>query len=477
MRTRSQLLYEGFLQNLGVDPTPCQDRVFCSVANFITSDDGDILVLSGYAGTGKTTLISAVVNTLETYHSRCILLAPTGRAAKVLSNYSGRTAYTIHKHIYRQKSVGDDGFGLFSLSMNKSARTLFIVDEASLIGAAQDAEKTVFGSGDLLGDLITFVRSGAHCKLLLVGDRAQLPPIGLNDSPALAEEMEAFGGVSFEQMTTVVRQKSESGILLNATRLRQLLFEDGVAAIAPDELKLRVKGLPDIERITGAEVLEALTDAYDRYGSGDTIVLCRSNKMANRYNAGIRAKIQYKEEELVKGDALMVVKNCYSIEKEEDAEIEFIANGDVATLLKIGKYEERYGLHFAEARVSFPDYNDFEYVTKVCTDALNSEAPALTYDQQNALYQGLSEDYSHIKGKRKRYQAIKEDPYYTALQIKYAYALTCHKAQGGQWKCVFIDNPFWEEIMERDQLRWLYTALTRATEKVYLVNFKDRYFV
>ena len=473
---RAEQLYNAFKAYLGFTPTPCQDRCFGQIAAFVTGGDSDIMVLSGFAGTGKTTLLASVVKTLEAFHTRYVLLAPTGRAAKVLANYSGRQAYTIHKHIYRQKSVADDGMGLFSLSHNKAVRTLFVVDEASLIGGAQEAGGNVFGTGDLLSDLIGFVRNGADCKLLLVGDRAQLPPVGMENSPALDEAvMDGFGGVEYAFMTTVVRQKAESGILENATRLRELLFEESVVAAEMKDLCLRTTKLPDIERVSGGDLLEVLTDAYGRYGEGETMVLCRSNKMANRYNAGIRAKIQYKEEDLVKGDKLMVVKNCYQI-PEEMEQVDFIANGDVADLLKIGKYEERYGLHFATARLSFPDYDDEEISVKVCLDALSSEAPALTYEQQNALYQGVNADYEHIKSKKKRYDAVKEDPYYNALQIKYAYALTCHKAQGGQWKCVFIDNPFWQEPLDREQLRWLYTALTRATEKVYLVNFNDKCF-
>ena len=476
MLGRAEQLYKGFLDNLGLAPTSCQDRCFGQIADFVTGGDSDIMVLSGFAGTGKTTLLASVVRTLEAFHTRYVLLAPTGRAAKVLANYSGRQAYTIHKHIYRQKSVADDGIGQFSLSHNKAVRTLFVVDEASLIGGAQEGGGNVFGTGDLLADLIGFVRNGADCKLLLVGDRAQLPPVGMENSPALDEAvMDGFGGVEYAFMTTVVRQNAESDILENATRLRVLLFEEGIVQAEMRNLRLNTAKLPDIERVSGGELLEVLADAYGRYGEGETMVLCRSNKMANRYNAGIRAKIQYKEEDLVKGDKLMVVKNCYQI-PEDMEQVDFIANGDVADLLKIGKYEERYGLHFATARLSFPDYDDEELSVKVCLDALSSEAPALTYEQQNALYQGVNADYEHIKSKKKRYNAVKEDPYFNALQIKYAYALTCHKAQGGQWKCVFIDNPFWQEPLDREQLRWLYTALTRATEKVYLVNFNDKCF-
>lgn len=479
MTGRSQFLYDAFKANLGLEPTPCQDKTFRHIADFSTGEDSDILVLSGFAGTGKTTLLSAVVNALESVGTKCILLAPTGRSAKVLSNYSGRKAYTIHKHIYRQKSVDDAGMGLFSLSYNKSSRALFVVDEASLIGAANPQEKSVFGTGDLLGDLISYVRNGAGCKLILVGDKAQIPPVGLTDSPALTESMLRYGGVEFESMTTVVRQKSDSLILKNATHLREILFNaDGSLnnSFSPADLRLKVKEGADVQRINGTDLLEILSDAYNIFGEGETMVLCRSNKMANRYNAGIRAKIQFKEENLLRGDRLLVVKNCYQI-AEELEDVDFIANGDVADLIKIGKYEERYGLHFAQARLSFPDYGEQEVLTKVCMDTLTAESPALDPDMQNALYQGVSEDYAHIKSKKQRYKAMREDPYFNALQIKYAYALTCHKAQGGQWRCVFIDNPLWGDEYTSDQLRWLYTAITRATEKVYLVNFSDKCFV
>ena len=472
---RQDILYAGFLDSLGFEPTSCQDDAFRKIAGFISSDSSDIMVLNGFAGTGKTTLMAAVVNTLSAFHTPCILLAPTGRAAKVLSAFAGRRAFTIHKHIYRQKSVGADGMGLFSISPNKAVRSLFVVDEASLIGASQEGGGQAFGSGNLLDDLVSFVRSGAECKLLLVGDTAQLPPVGLDESPALDATIEEYGGVSRALMTTVVRQKAESGILANATRLRRLLFDDGVYEAKTGDLHLVAEGFDDVERIGGGEVLDALNDAFSRYGEEETMIVCRSNKMANRYNGGIRSMIQYKEEQLVRGDRLMIVKNSYLVEGEWE-ETDYIANGDVATLEKISGYEERYSLHFANARLSFPDYDSKTLEAKVCLDTLTSDAPSLSYEQQNALYLGVSEDYSHIGSKKKRYDAVKADPYYSALQIKYGYAATCHKAQGGQWKCVFIDNPFWQEEIGRDHLRWLYTALTRATEKVYLVNFKDDCF-
>lgn len=472
---REDILYNGFLKNLGIDPTACQDAAFRKIAGFVTSSDSDIMVLSGFAGTGKTTLLAAVVNTLTQFGTPCTLLAPTGRAAKVLSGFAGRQAYTIHKHIYRQKSFSDDGMGLFSLSHNKSARTLFVVDEVSLIGTSQEGGSP-FGSGNLLDDLIQFVRAGAECKLLLVGDKAQLPPVGLDESPALDATIEGYGGIVRAEMKTIVRQKAESGILLNATRLRNLLFEDGVSMMSRSDLRFETRGFDDVVRIGGGEVLEALTDAYSHYGEDETMIVCRSNKMSNRYNQGIRSMIQYKEDRLVRGDRLMIVKNSYLVEGKWE-ETDYIANGDVAELQKISSYEERYGLEFATARLSFPDYNDNVLEAKICLDTLTSDSPSLSYEKQNTLYQGVSEDYAHIKSKRKRYDAVKMDPYYSALQIKYGYAATCHKAQGGQWKCVFIDNPIWQEELDRDMLRWLYTAITRATEKVYLVNFNDDCFI
>ena len=474
---RGQKLYSGFLESLGIEPTPCQDDAFRRIASFIVSDDSDIMVLSGFAGTGKTTLLSAVVATLSNLRTKCVLLAPTGRAAKVLSGFAGRPAYTIHKHIYRQKSVGDDGMGLFSLSFNKAARTLYVVDEASLIGASSSPEGGVsaFGSGNLLDDLVSFVRSGAECKLLLVGDLAQLPPVGLQESPALDSTIDSYGGVSRAAMTTVVRQKAGSGILHNATHLRRLLFEGFAGGMPRSGLGLKGKGFVDVERISGGEVLDAINDAFSRYGEDETMIVCRSNKMAARYNGGIRSMIQYKEEQLVRGDRLMVVKNSYLVEGLWE-ETDYIANGDVAVLDKIWKYESRYGLDFASARLSFPDYGDRTLEAKVCLSTLSSEAPSLTYEQQNALFHGVWEDNSNIPSKKKRYDVVKADPFYTALQVKYGYAVTCHKAQGGQWACVFIDNPFWQDELDRDHLRWLYTALTRAVGKVYLVNFNDDCF-
>ena len=473
---RAGFLYHEFLRRLPYEPTPCQDALMRDIGAFLTSDDGDILVVNGYAGTGKTTVLAAVVSTFTTLKTPCILMAPTGRSAKVLSGYTGRPASTVHKQIYRQKSHGSDGFGQFSLAPNKAKNTLFIVDEVSLIGieAGERQSTAAFGSGNLLDDLILYVRSGVDCQMILVGDAAQLPPVGLDRSPALSEEyMGGVGGVRFSELRTVVRQQADSGILVNATHLRELIEED--CELPLDELGLTVKGYDDVQRLTGGELIETLTDAYARYGEDETIVLCRSNKRANRYNAGIRAQVQFREERLVRDDKLMIVKNCYHFADDLEG-TDYIANGDICKLVRIGRYEERYGLHFAEARLQFPDYQDQEIVAKVLLDTLEAESPSLTYEQANALYQGVDADYSHITVKKKRYDAVREDPFFNALQLKYANAITCHKSQGGQWRCVVIDNPFWQDFLTPDDLKWLYTALTRAVEKVYLVNFKDELF-
>lgn len=473
---RAGFLYHEFLRRLPYEPTSCQDALMRDIAGFLTGDDADILVVNGYAGTGKTTALAAVVSTFTDLRTPCVLMAPTGRAAKVLSTYTGRPASTVHKQIYRQKSHGDDGFGQFSLAPNKAKNTLFIVDEVSLIGidAGNQPSTAVFGSGNLLEDLILYLRNGVDCRMILVGDDAQLPPVGLDRSPALSPEyMSGAGGVLFSELKTVVRQQAESGILANATHLRELLEED--CEIPLDELGLSTTGYEDIERITGGELIETLSDAYGRYGEDETIVLCRSNKRANRYNAGIRAQVQFREERLVREDKLMIVKNCYHFAEGLEG-TDYIANGDICKLIRIGGYEERYGLHFAEARLSFPDYDDQEIAAKVLLDTLDSESASLTYEQANALYQGVNADYAHLTTKRKRYNAVREDPFFNALQLKYANAVTCHKAQGGQWRCVFIDNPFWQDFLVPDDLKWMYTALTRAVEKVYLVNFKDECF-
>ena len=475
---RAAFLEAQFLKRFKAEPTACQARFFRDAAAFVTCDDADILVVNGYAGTGKTTAVSAVIAGLKDVGTPSVLLAPTGRAAKVLSGISRRPAFTIHKHIYRQKSGGSDGFGQFSLAPNKAKGTLFVVDEVSLIGidAASSQGTTAFGSGNLLEDLVEFVRNGIDCRLILVGDAAQLPPVGLDASPALSRPfMDGFGGVRYSSLTSVVRQAAESGILRNATRLRELIA-GSVGEQTFSDWKLDLHGADDIERIGGGELIETLSDAYGRYGEDGTVVLCRSNKRAIRYNLGIRGTVQFKEERLVRDDKLMIVRNCYQF-VEDVPGMDYIANGDIAKLVRIGGYEERYGLHFADATLCFPDYDDATLKAKVCLDTLESEAASLSYEQQNALYQGVSADYADLRTKKKIWEAVREDPYFNALQLKYAEAITCHKSQGGQWDCVFIDCPFWQDEQTLDDLKWLYTALTRAVRKVYLVNFKDRFFV
>ncbi len=475
---RSDFLYKEFSRRFAYEPTPCQDALMHKIASFLTGDDGDILVVNGYAGTGKTTAISVVIDALEELKLHTVLLAPTGRAAKVLSGMARRPAFTIHKHIYRQKSVGADGFGQFSLSPNKARNTLFVVDEVSLIGIDETAHQgtSAFGTGNLLEDLIAFVRAGSDCRLIMIGDAAQLPPVGLDASPALSPDyMDGFGGVDYAELTTVVRQAGESGILRNATRIREMI-RAAESGGDPGALKLDVRGCGDIVRIGGGELIDCLSSAYGDYGEEGTIILCRSNKRAIRYNLGVRAQVQYKEERLVRGDRLMIVKNCYQFVQDVEG-MDYIANGDMATLVRIRNYEDRYGLHFADAVLSFPDYGEREIKAKVCLDTLESESASLTYEQQNQLYQGVSADYSALSTKKARYDAVREDPYYNALQLKYAEAITCHKSQGGQWGCVFIDCPFWQDEQTLDDLKWLYTAMTRAVEKIYLVNFNDRFFV
>ena len=477
MMGRAEYLNKSFLEHLPFDPTECQTSFFRSFSAFLTEDDADIMVVNGYAGTGKTSAVSAVVRSLSEMKVHCILLAPTGRSAKVLAGMSGFPASTIHKHIYRQKSVGSGGFGTFSLAPNKAKSTLFIVDEVSLIGIDETLGKSSaeFGSGNLLEDLVSFVRNGVDCRLLLVGDAAQLPPVGLDASPALSRDyMDGFGGVVYATLSTVVRQASESGILHNATILRRM-----IESAAPDDTfelpKLEVDGFEDVKRINGGELIDTLSDAYSHYGDDDAIILCRSNKRAIRYNLGVRAMVQYKEERLLRGDKLMIVKNCYQFLENVEG-LDYIANGDMASLISINHFEDRYGLHFADAKLSFPDYGHLHLDAKVCLDTLESESASLTNEQQNALYEGVSADYAHLGAKSKVWKAVREDKYFNALQLKYANAITCHKSQGGQWSCVFIDCPFWQEELTLDDIKWLYTAITRATEQVYLVNFNDRFF-
>jgi len=462
----ADFLYESLVSGFSFTPTPGQDDLFRSLAFFLCSDDGDILIVKGYAGTGKTSAIAAFVKVLTSFERKCCLMAPTGRSAKVLSTYTGARAHTIHKQIYRQKSM-NGALGEFSLDMNKNRDCVFIVDEASLISTAADS--SAFGSGNLLQDLMEYVRSNSDNKIIFIGDDAQLPPIMSDCSPALDEGyMSGFGPVKVVKLTDVVRQAQVSGILYNATRLRISIMKEETGSLPPIE----TDGFTDIEKIKGGELLEALDGAISKYGMEETVVLCRSNKRANRYNAGIRGTVLGREEQLSRGDRIMVVKNCYQF-LEEIPGLDFIANGDIAELVRIRNHEERYGLHFAQATLSFPDYGDVELDAKIILDTLTSETASLPPEMQQALYEGVYADCSDLPTKKKRNDAVREDPYYNALQIKYASAITCHKSQGGQWRCVFIDNPFWNGEYSLDDLKWLYTAMTRAVDKLYLVNFKD----
>ena len=454
------------------ETTNSQKKVVEMLSDYIASSDfSRIFVLNGYAGTGKTTLIAALVDVLREVGIKSVLLAPTGRAAKVLTQYSGQTALTIHKRIYRERTNANYE-SKFSLDLNKERGAIFIVDEASMLSDST-GDGQIFGSGSLLNDLISYVRQGKECKLILVGDDAQLPPVGCDFSPALDRcVMEHFGEVSYVSMNDVVRQSAESGILFNATMLR-CMIENELYEVPRFRMDF-----PDIEAINGGELMEKLQDAYDSGDREDTIVITRSNKRANRYNEGIRRYNLSAEEAIESGDMLMVVKNNYHYtERIENCPISFMANGDIAYLKRIRRFEDFYGFHFADAILSFGDYDDLEIECKILLDTISSEAPSLTQEQSRKLFDEVEKDYLDIKSKIKRFREIRENPHYNAVQVKFAYAVTCHKAQGGQWKRVFIDKClFGDEPMTRDMLRWLYTAITRATEKVYLVNFDDRFF-
>ncbi len=452
--------------------TDGQKKVIEKLAIYLCDDsDRKIFVLNGYAGTGKTTLVAAVVAALKDLKIKTILLAPTGRAANVLSRYSSEKALTIHKRIYREKSSGDYD-SKFSLDQNREQDAVFIVDEASMLSDTT-GDGAIFGSGSLLDDLVSYVRNGKRCKLILVGDNAQLPPVGSEYSPALDEiNMTNYGEVSYATMDDVVRQQSQSGILFNATLVRCMIENE------LHEIPIFDMSYPDVEAIEGGEFTEKLQECYDRYGRDETIIITRSNKRANRYNEGVRRYSLGAEEAIESGDMLMVVKNNYHYtERIKDCPIGFMANGDIARLKRIRRFEEFYGFNFAEAVLSFPDYNDEEITCKILLDTLHSESPSLTYDESKRLFYEVEKDYEDIKSKIKRFKEIRENPHYNAVQVKFAYAVTCHKAQGGQWSAVFIDKCiFGEEPMTRDMLRWLYTAMTRATERLYFVNFDERFF-
>ena len=449
-------------------PTLEQEKAVKSLADFLFSRQQDsVFLLKGYAGTGKTSLIGALVKTLDQLQQKCVLLAPTGRAAKVFSHYAKHSAFTIHKKIYRQRNYSND-MDNFSLDDNLHQQTLFIVDEASMI-ANDGLSGAAFGTGRLLDDLIQYVYAGTGCRLMLIGDTAQLPPVGEEQSPALSPDvLKGYGLEVYEaQLTEVVRQMHDSGILWNATELRRYISEEVFFALP----SIRVDGFPDIRIIPGNELIEAINDSYDHAGMDETIVVCRSNKRANIYNRGIRNMILYREDELNSGDLLMVAKNNY-FWTEQGKEIDFIANGDIAVVRRVRRGREAYGFRFADVVLAFPDYGDVELEVKLLLDTLHTDTPALPKEQNDKLFYAVLEDYADITVKRERMKKMKADPHYNALQVKYAYAVTCHKAQGGQWKRVFLDQGYMtEDMLTPDYFRWLYTAFTRATETLYLVNW------
>lgn len=458
------------IKNIGHIPTNDQKAAVEGLAEFLLDMSAfSVFILTGYAGTGKTTLIGSVIKTLTEFNLKSLLLAPTGRAAKVISQYAGKPAYTIHKKIYRQRT-SSDGFGVFQLDKNLHKSTLFIVDEASMI-SNDTFERSQFGSGRLLDDLVEYVYSGEYCKLIVVGDTAQLPPVGLSVSPALEKKALSEYNLDVIQynLSQVVRQEEGSGILKNATEVRSLIEQEAVKPafdITSNE----------VNATTGDQLIEEITSSYDRFGISETMIICRSNKNANRFNEGIRKTILWKEEEISTGDYLMVVKNNY-FWMPENEKTDFVANGDIIEVKRINRIEELYGFRFADADICLPDYGDIELTVKLLLDTLTVELPALSMEDNRRLYRAVEEDYAEIGSKRKRLEEIRKNPYFNALQVKFAYAVTCHKAQGGQWKSVFVDQGYiTDEMINTDYLRWLYTAITRSTEQLSLVNFHESFF-
>ena len=512
-----ELKYQ-ILQQFGFPPTPEQAQALDVFVQFMTdSNPHAVMILRGSAGTGKTSLSGAIVRTLRAVRQKVMLLAPTGRAAKVFSLNSGMPAYTIHRRIYREKAfAGVDG--QFNLNDNLYTDTLFMVDEASMI-ANLGLGGTTFGSGCLLDDLIHFVYQGRNDRLLLIGDKAQLPPVGEEESPALSAAMLQGYGLSVYEcdLNEVVRQSQQSGILFNATRIRQMITHDDITQLP----KIRFSGFSDIREMPGAELIEALGDSYHQVGLDDTIVVTRSNKRANIFNQGIRNMVLDREEELESGDMLMIVKNNYYWMEEERKKIKerelseerrvkseetalggrrenqfnslanhkvqssnlkvqskelpaFLANGDRAKVLRVRRRIDLYGFRFATLLLQFPDYDNYELEATVLLDTLTSEAPALTHEQQEQLFRQIEEDYQDIPLKADRMKAIRQDQFFNALQVKFAYAVTCHKAQGGQWAHVYVDQGYMtDDMLTPDYIHWLYTAFTRATEKLYLVNWPE----
>ena len=471
----STAFYQILSHHFPFQPTYKQDIFFQMVSEFVTNSNKDeIFVLKGYAGTGKTTVISTIVNNLSQAGKKYVLLAPTGRAAKVIANYSQKPAFTIHKKIYFPKKNSGGGVS-FTLQQNKHKDTLFIVDEGSMISDANQETK-LYENGSLLDDLISFIYSGNNCKMILLGDTAQLPPVNLDISPALDIKTLASNyhkDIIHIEFDEVMRQEEKSGILYNATELRELLKDEIF-----DDFKFDLRYFKDIVRLTdGYDIQDAIHTAYGNYSIEETAFIVRSNKRANAYNQQIRTKILDKESDLSAGDYLMVVKNNYFWLKETD-EAGFIANGDIVEVLQIFNIKELYGFTFANVKIRMVDYpNQKPFETVFLIDTITSESPSLTYDESNKLYNEVMKDYENETSKFRKFQKVKENEYFNALQVKFSYAITCHKSQGGQWNTVFVEQPYLPDGINKDYIRWLYTAMTRAKEKLYLIGFKDENFV
>lgn len=467
---QDELVYQ-ILQDFGFEPTQDQRNALHIFARFMTNrSENAAMILRGSAGTGKTSLAGAIVRAVNRLRIKVSLLAPTGRAAKVFSLNAGLAASTIHRKIYREKAFnGADG--QFQLNNNMFRDMLFMVDEASMISLSQS--NTTFGSGRLLDDLVQYVySSGANCRLLLIGDKAQLPPVGEQESPALrADVLKAYGLQVYEcDLNEVLRQSQHSGILWNATAIREMITYNTATQLP----QIHLKGFADISIVQGNELIESLASSYSAVGMDETMVITRSNKRANIFNQGIRNTILGREEELTTGDLVMVVKNKY-LEKDRSTDISFIANGDHAVVRRVRNIRELYGFRFADVALEFPDYNNTELDTVVVLDTLKTEAPALTHEQNDKLFQSVMEDYADVPRKADRMKQLREDEYFNAMQIKFGYAVTCHKAQGGQWAHIYLDQGYMtDEMLTPDYIHWLYTAFTRATEHLYLVNWSKK---
>ena len=475
MELDQHAFYKLLLKDFPFTPTQKQDILLQQLSDFIFEPkNNSIYVLKGFAGTGKTTVIGTIVKNLWKIKMSSVQLAPTGRAAKVISNYSDKPAHTIHRKIYYPKKERGGGVS-FTLQRNKHRNTIFIVDEASMI-SDNAAESKLFENGSLLDDLMSYVYSGHKCKLLLIGDQAQLPPVKMDLSPALDArnlQMQFDKTVKSIELDEVMRQAETSGILKNATRIREFLNDE-----LYEDFKFDLSGQDDVVRlIDGHEIMDALGDSYREYGNEGTAIIVRSNKRANLYNQQIRSRILFKEEEVSAGDYFMVVKNNY-FWLDTKSEAGFIANGDIIEILEIFSIKELYGFRFAEVKIQMTDYpNLAPFETVLLLDTLNSETPSLSYEEGNTLYQEVMKDYADETSKYKKFMKVKNNKFFNALQVKFSYAITCHKSQGGQWETIMVEQPYLPNGMDKDYLRWLYTAVTRARKKLYLIGFKDDMFI